>query len=155
MEDPASTRRKAGPTQEPALKRVMRLVTNYRTILRARRPPATSRAPAPSASTLLGAAGPPVLGSELAEAVVVAEDVAVALDVAVEVALDVAEEVALEVAEEVALDVAEEVGLAVALTVVLTPNWLKQLATWLTETFCSWAIDWITFFERSALFWAY
>ena len=150
MEDPASTRRKAGPTREPALKRVVRLVTNYRTILRARRPPATSRAPAPSASTLLGAAGPPVLGSDRAEAVVVAEDVAVALDVAVEVALDVAVDVAL----DVALDVAEEVGLAVALTVV-TPNWLKQLATWLTETFCSWAIDWITFFERSALFWAY
>ena len=144
MEDPASTRRKAGPTREPALKRVVRLVTNYRTILRARRPPATSRAPAPSASTLLGAAGPPVLGSDaLAEAVVVADEVAVAVDVALEVALDVA------------LDVAEEVGLAVALTVVLTPSWLKQLATWLTETFCSWAIDWITFFERSALFWAY
>ena len=80
-----------------------------------------------------------MLGSDaLAEAVDVADEVAVAVDVAL----------------DVALDVAEEVGLAVALTVV-TPNWLKQLATWLTETFCSWAIDWITFFERSALFWAY
>ena len=101
-----------------------------------------------------------MLGSELAEAVVVAEDVAVALDVAVEVALDVAEEVALDVAEEVglavALDVAEALGLALAFALtVVTPCWLKQLATWLTETFCSWAIDWITFFERSALFWAY
>jgi hypothetical protein len=50
---------KAGPRRDPLL--LMRCSVSYcRTILRARRPPATSRAPAPSANS----DAPPVLGSE-------------------------------------------------------------------------------------------
>src|SRR5215208_811946 len=55
----SSGQEKAGPRRDPLL--LMRCsVSYYRTILRARRPPATSRAPAPSASS----DAPPVLGSE-------------------------------------------------------------------------------------------
>src|SRR5215208_5066342 len=54
----SSGQEKADPRRDPLL--LMRCsVSYYRTILRARRPPATSRAPAPSANS----DAPPVLGS--------------------------------------------------------------------------------------------
>src|SRR4029453_16501823 len=52
--------RKSGPPKEPAFSNALLGVSYCRTILRARRPPATSRAPAPSANN----DAPPVLGSE-------------------------------------------------------------------------------------------
>src|SRR5215218_3840925 len=98
----------------------------YRRSLRARRPPATSSTPAPSAIAL-GTETPPVGGSAEAEALAEAE--AEAVDVAV----------AVEVAVEIAVLTAEAAEAVLTLMSRPAATLWKQASTWFWLTPSSWA----------------
>src|SRR5215218_10236272 len=118
------TRKKTGPRGGPPPK--ASCPVSYRTILRARRPPATSSTPAPSAIAL-GTETPPVGGSAEAEALAEAE--AEAVDVAV----------AVEVAVEIAVLTAEAAEAVLTLMSRPAATLWKQASTWFWLTPSSWA----------------